>query len=90
MENVPTLSMLAAIMGMPSHFRLLWAKRKLRDSLTWERLLRVDRLGRKRTSLKPSLISASTRIVYTTYLNRLDDAVLNQLNSLNKVYKRRD
>ncbi len=70
-SKVPTLSMLAAMIGMPVQVRRLWRNLKVRSRLTCERLPKVERFGRIKTSLNPSLRSASMRIQIRPYkLNR--------------------
>ncbi len=51
--------MLAAMIGTPVHVYWLFLKVKVLSKLTWLLDLRVDRLGRIKTSLKSSLISSS-------------------------------
>jgi hypothetical protein len=56
---VPTVSIFAAIMGMPSHVVPLCKNLNFRIKDTSDLELRVERLGLNITSLKPSLISDS-------------------------------
>src|SRR4051812_30977287 len=63
-SKVPTVSMLAAIMGMPSQSLPPCTNLNFLTSDTSERELSVERFGRIITSLKPSFISDSIRILY--------------------------
>src|ERR1039457_5292673 len=62
--KVPTVSMLAAMIGTPVQVLRLWRKVKGLSSATWERLFRFDRFGLISTSLKPSFRSVSTCMVH--------------------------
>ena len=60
--KVPTVSILAAIMGTPDQATPACLNVNSRSSSTSERLFKVERLGRIRTSLKPSFRSSSMRM----------------------------
>src|ERR1700734_1615834 len=59
---VPVTSMLAAISGKPCHSEPVCRNRNVRLTSTALRVLRVERFGRMRTSLKSSLTSVSMRM----------------------------
>ncbi len=87
-ENMPTVSILAAMIGTPKYFRLLWTKVYSLIKSTSLRLLSVLLFGLMRTSLKSSLTSLSILGILKTIGQRSNLIIWHRWNRSKRVRRK--